>query len=345
MNRTIRNRLGRSKIEVTALGLGGAVFGNLYEPVCEESVRATIRAALTSGVRYFDTAPYYGYGLSEERLGRALQEADRDEIILSTKVGRLLAPRSGGAREDQGFIGANAFDPVFDYSYDGVMRSFESSLTRLNTDRIDILLMHDIGEMTHGPEAHRSGFEQAMTGGTRAMSELRASGAVGAIGLGVNECAVCLEAMDRCDFDCFLLAGRYTLLEQGAIDRLLPACTQRGISLVIGGPFNSGILVESPDDGKRNGAHYDYAAPDPAIVSRVERIRRSCTAHGVPLAAAALQFPLLHPAVACVIPGARSEAEMLCNAAWMDLDVPAELWSDLKEQGLMHPDATTESKL
>lgn len=326
---------------MTALGLGGAVFGNLYEPVTEESVSATVRAALTSGVRYFDTAPYYGYGLSEQRLGRALQAANRDEIIVSTKVGRLLVPRSGGAREDQGFIGANAFDPVFDYSYDGVMRSFESSLARLGCDRIDILLMHDIGEMTHGAEAHRTGFDKAMTGGARAMSELRASGAVGAIGLGVNECAVCLEAMDRCDFDCFLLAGRYTLLEQGAIDRLLPACTERGISVVIGGPFNSGILVENLDDEKGAAAHYDYVAPDPAIVSRVESIRERCSAHAVPLAAAALQFPLLHPAVACVIPGARSEAEVLCNAAWMDLEVPAELWADLKEQGLMHADAVT----
>jgi len=330
-----RRRLGHSDVSVTLLGLGGAALGNLYEPVAEASAAATIERALSLGIGYFDTAPYYGYGLSEERLGRALASADRDAIVVSTKVGRLLVPRAGEARSDHGFIDANRFDPVFDYGYDGVMRSFESSLERLGLDRIDVLLMHDIGALTHGAERNAELFDIAMEGGMRAMRELRDAGVVGAIGLGVNECDVCIEALGRIELDCLLLAGRYTLLEQGALDTLLPLCETTGTSIIVGGPFNSGVLVEP---GAR-ARHYDYDTAPPEVAERVEHLRTVCADHGVPLAAAALQLPLHHPAVACVIPGARAVDEVEANAHWLWRDVPAALYRDLRAAGLLHPDA------
>lgn len=330
-----RRRLGGSDVEVTILGLGGAALGNLYAPVPEETARATVDRALALGIGYFDTAPYYGYGLSEERLGRALAGVARDGFTISTKVGRLLRRRSGAPRSDQGFVEAHRFDPVFDYGYDGVMRSYESSLERLGIDRADVLLMHDIGALTHGADRHPEIFEIAMQDGYRAMKSLRDSGAVGAIGLGVNECEVCVEALRRVDLDCLLLAGRYTLLEQGALDELLPLCETRGTSLVIGGPFNSGVLVESEDAGR----HYDYGSAPAEILQRVARLRAVCADHRVPLAAAALQFPLHHPAVACVIPGARRPLEVEANAGWLALDLPEALYRDLRSGGLLRADA------
>jgi D-threo-aldose 1-dehydrogenase len=326
-----RRRLGTSDVHVTALGLGGAALGNLYAPVPHVAASATVARALALGVGYFDTAPYYGYGLSEQRLGRALAACDRDGYVVSTKVGRLLSPRPEGAREDQGFIAARPFDPVFDYTFDGVMRSFESSLERLGVGRVDILLMHDIGALTHGALRHAELFDVAMQDGYRAMRRLRDEGAVGAVGLGVNECEVCIEALDRVELDCLLLAGRYTLLEQGALDRLLPACESSETSLIVGGPFNSGVLVEARADA----SHYDYAAPPPEVLERVEGLRRVCADHGVPLAAAALQFPMLHPAVACVIPGARSAEEVEAQVAWFGQDVSSALYRDLQAVGLL----------
>jgi D-threo-aldose 1-dehydrogenase len=324
-------------VKVTRLGLGGAALGNLYAKVDDATAEATVEAALEAGVRFFDTAPYYGYGLSEGRMGRALARSGRSDITLSTKVGRLLTSRPGPARADQGFIDALPFDPVFDYSYDGVMRSFEASLLRLGRDHVDVLLLHDVGALTHGTERHRSVFEAAMEGGYRALAELRGAGSIGAIGLGVNECEVCLEAMERGDFDCFLLAGRYTLLEQGALHELLPVCLERNISVIVGGPYNSGVLVE----GEAAKAHYDYAEARPDIVTRVRRIREICDAHRVPLPAAALQFPLLHPAIACVIPGARGPTEVRANVDWIAHAISDGLWSDLASAGLLDPQAPT----
>jgi D-threo-aldose 1-dehydrogenase len=334
-----RRRLGRSDVHVNVLGLGGAALGNLYAAVDEEQAHATLDRALELGIRYFDTAPYYGYGLSEERLGRAIAGTERRELVLSTKVGRRLVPCSGEPRSDQGFIGANRFDPVFDYSYDGIMRSFESSLDRLGVDHIDVLLMHDIGALTHGAERHAELFGVAMEDGFRAMAELRRSGAVGAIGLGVNECEVCVETLGRADPDCFLLAGRYTLLEQAALDELLPLCDARGVSIIVGGPFNSGVLVEGDArDANLSEQHYDYEGAPAEILDRVARIRAICQAHEVPLPAAALQLPLHHPAVACVIPGARTPEEIASNAAWLERDIPAALYRDLRGAGLLRPD-------
>lgn len=335
MSPTLPSRqVGNTAARVTALGFGGAALGNLYSEVGESDAQATIAAALAAGIGYYDTAPFYGYGLSETRLGIALEAAD-GPVTRSSKVGRRLEPRSGGAREDQGFIAALPFDPVFDYSYDGVMRSFESSLKRLRVDHIEIVLIHDLGELTHGPELGPKLFRIAMDEGYLALDELRRAGSIDAIGLGVNEPEVCLAATEAADFDCFLLAGRYTLLEQGAIESLLPRCEARGISLLIGGPYNSGILVEPPEAV----LHYDYAEADTAIRARVAALRAVCDAHRVPLGAAALQFPLLHPAVASVLPGARCAAEVEQNAEWLGLELPAQLWRDLRAEGLLHPAA------
>jgi D-threo-aldose 1-dehydrogenase len=334
----VRRRLGCSDVHVTPLGFGGAALGNLYRPVSEETARATVERAICLGVAHFDTAPYYGYGLSEERLGRALPSDRRSEWTVSSKVGRLLVPRAGAPREDQGFVDAHAFDPVFDYGYDGVMRSFESSLARLRVDRIDVLLLHDVGAMTHG-DRHPEVFETAMQGGYRALTELRDAGVVGAIGLGVNETAVCIEALERVQLDCLLLAGRYTLLEQAPLDDLLPRCEERSTSLIVGGPFNSGILVEP-----RGGAsHYDYAEPPTAIRTRVDRLAAVCARYDVPLAAVALQLPLHHPAVAAVIPGGRSPQEVEAHAHWVGLDIPGALYEELREEGLVDPRTPTGS--
>jgi D-threo-aldose 1-dehydrogenase len=330
-----RRALGLSGVDVTALGLGGAALGNLYSRVSEAAAFETIQRAFELGIRYFDTAPYYGYGLSEERLGRALRGRRREDFVVSTKVGRLLVERPGAPRTNQGFVDANCFDPVFDYSHDGVLRSFESSLERLGLDRIDVLLMHDIGANTHGESQHAELFETAMNDGMRAMQRLRDEGVVRALGLGVNECAVCVEAMARVDLDCLLLAGRYTLLEQGALDELLPLCDARGTSLIVGAPFNSGVLA----DADPSLAHYDYGAVPRDVLDRVRRLQRGCAAHDTPLPAAALQFPLHHPAVACVIPGARDASEVEANAAWLARDVPAALHRELQAAGLIHPDA------
>jgi D-threo-aldose 1-dehydrogenase len=324
---------------VSQLGFGSACLGNLYAPVSDAAAEQTVAAALEAGVRYFDTAPYYGYGLAEQRLGAALRKRPRESYVVSTKVGRLLEPREGAPRSDQGFIDALPFDPVFDYSYEGVMRSVEESLERMDCQRIDILLLHDVGRLTHGAEAHDSVFATAMEGGYRALDGLRAEGSVEAIGLGVNECEVCLEAMERGDFDCFLLAGRYTLLDQSGLERLLPESAKRGISVIVGGPYNSGILANDPGPGSR----YDYESADHSMIDRARAIQRVCASHAVPLPAAALQFPLLHPAVVSVIPGARSRQEVEANAAHLRHPVPEALWHDLVSEGLLDPAAPVES--
>ncbi|MGR4863462.1 aldo/keto reductase [Caulobacter sp. LARHSG274] len=320
------------------LGFGAAAIGNLYAAVSDAEAEATVQAALDAGLSYFDTAPHYGFGLSETRLGRALPA----EVRISTKVGRVLkpAPDADPAAERHGFVGAAPFEPVFDYSHDGVMRSFEASLKRLGRDRVDVLLAHDLGRLTHGDD-HPRLFRQFLDGGYRAMRDLRDSGAAGAIGLGVNETAICEEALGHADFDVILLAGRYTLLEQDALDRFLPLCVARAVSVIIGGPFNSGILVEGVRPGRT--AHYDYAPAPPEILDRVGRLAAVCAAHAVPLPAAALQFPLAHPAVASVIPGMASPAQVAQAQAWLATPVPDALWDDLRTQGLLRTDAPAPS--
>jgi D-threo-aldose 1-dehydrogenase len=277
--------------------------------------------------------------MSEHRIGGAMREVPRDSWVLSTKIGRVLHPAKEPDRLDGGnFVKVAPFEPRFDYSYDGVMRSVEDSLQRLATNRIDILLIHDCDVWTHGTEeAYRARFKEVMDSGYRALAELRAAGAVKAIGVGVNEVEVCLDFSRAGDFDCFLLAGRYTLLEQGALDELLPWCAQSNVSLIIGGPYNSGILAT----GAVEGATYNYKPAPPEIMDKVGRIEAVCARHNVPLASAALQFPLGHRQVASMIPGARSVAEVRQNVQTFGAPIPADLWAELKHEGLLRADAPT----
>jgi D-threo-aldose 1-dehydrogenase len=321
------------------LGFGAASIGNIYRSMPDTDAAATLRAAWDAGIRYIDTAPHYGFGLSEKRVGAALAELDPGETaIISTKVGRLLAPVPPGTDLGvmrQAFVTPEPFESVFDYSYDAVMRSYEASRVRLRRDRIDILYVHDIGAMAHGDD-HPRRFAEFMDGGYRALRELRDSGAVGAIGLGVNETRVCEEVLAVGAIDVVLLAGRYTLLEQDALETFLPLCEARDVKIVLGGPYNSGILAK----GVRHGGdvHYDYQPAPPAIVERVGAIEDVCIAHGVPLAAAALQLPLAHPQVVSVIPGMGSPAQVAQAVALMDLAIPSAMWRDLKDRGLIRAD-------
>jgi D-threo-aldose 1-dehydrogenase len=319
-------------IQLPKLGLGCAPLGGLLSGVSSDDATAVLATALESGVRYFDTAPYYGFGLSERRLGDAIR--GRPDIILSTKVGRLLKPGLPADPAAFGWPEPLPFHPVFDYSYDGVMRSFEDSLQRLGRDRIDILLLHDIGPFTHtDPDEEQRHFRDAMSGGYRALDELRRAGQVNAIGIGVNEVEVSLRVLDHGDWDVFLLAGRYTLLEQTPLERLFPECERRGTRIIIGGPYNSGILV--------GGTTWNYADAPAELFERVRKIRAVCDRHAVPLPAAVLKFCLAHPLVDTVIPGARTRQELLQTLAWMATDIPDGLWEDLKREGLLDARAPT----
>lgn len=331
-----KRRIGATDLEVTVYGFGGAPLGNLYRPVPQADVDGLLGGVWDAGLRFFDTAPFYGFGLSERRLGDFLRSKPRGEYVLSTKVGRLLKPNPGDFPDRASYADALPFEPVFDYSYDAVMRSFEHSLQRLGLDRIDVLLMHDIGRVTHGARNDEL-FPIAMSGGAKAMDELRSAGVVKAIGLGVNEWEVCEQAMDHMAWDCFLLAGRYTLLEQEALTSFLPRCLAEKASIIVGGAFNSGVLVT----GAVPGARYNYAPAPPEILDRVARIEAVCRRHGVPLPAAALAFPLTHPAVACVIPGMAKPSELEANLKLVDTPIPHGLWADLKAEGLVRADAPT----
>ncbi len=326
-----KRRLGGTALEVTVLGLGSATLGGHRVPVARKQGEAIVRAAWAAGLRYVDTAPYYGFGQSERCVGDALRAAPREQWVLSTKVGRLLRPQPETAAPD-GFRHPLPFEPWFDYSYDGIMRSFEDSLQRLGLARIDVALAHDIGVRQHAA-AHPRLMREFRAGGYRALEALRCSGAVRAIGIGVNEPDVLLEALDWGAWDVFLLAGRYTLLEQGPIDDLLPKCLRSGISVVVGAPLNTGALA-----GRDS---WNYQPAPAAIAARTTAIRAVCDSHGVPLTAAALQFPLAHPAVAAVIPGPRNAAELEANSRHLRHPIPAALWSDLRQAGLLHPDAPT----
>jgi D-threo-aldose 1-dehydrogenase len=327
-----RRRIGRTSVEVTELGLGCATLGGSRIAVSRQQAEAIVGAAWAAGVSYIDAAPYYGVGQAERCVGDAMRWVPRDEWVLSTKVGRLLRPRRT-AVEDTDRRDPLPFDPVYDYSYDGVMRSFEDSLQRLGLARIDILYVHDIGAMQHGREAHPGLMRALRDGGYRALEELRAAGTVRAIGIGVNEREVLLEALEWGEWDAFLLAGRYTLLEQAPLDDLLPKCEKAGTSIVVGGPLNSGILA-----GRDT---WNYKAAPREIVARVNAIEAVCDRHRVPLAAAALQFPLAHPAVAAIIPGPRNVEEFHANVRLLRHPIPAVLWADLRAAGLLHPHAPT----
>ncbi|CAH2784806.1 MAG: L-fuco-beta-pyranose dehydrogenase (EC [uncultured Paraburkholderia sp.] len=326
-----RRRVGRGALHVTGLGLGTAPLGGLYRDLSDEEANATVAAAWDAGVRYFDTAPHYGNTKAEHRLGNALRHYPRGEYVLSTKVGRRFVPRTTPYEGKEGWQDPLPFEAIYDYTRDGILRSFEDSQQRLGIIDIDILLVHDIGRVTHGE--HNPHYWRQLTegGGFRALDELRSAGAVKAVGLGVNEGAVILDAMAEFDIDCALLAGRYTLLEQTTLDDLLPACEKRGVSILLGGAFNSGILAR----GVGGDLKFNYGEAPREVIERVARLEAVCRDHGVPLAAAALQFPYAHPAVATVLTGARSADELRENAASFELPVPAALWSALREEGLL----------
>ncbi len=335
-----RRKIGTTSLEVTELGLGGAPMGGFRATISETGATMLTDAAYQGGVRYFDTSPFYGYGRSELRMGAALREKPRHDYVLSTKVGRVLHVMKPGEKPPADFRdnGLPGFAPVFDYTYDGVMRSLEHSYLRLGLARIDIALIHDVDFWTTKDRAVlEQRFKTVMDSGFKALDELRRAGVVGAIGVGINEADTSLRFIQAGNFDCMLLAGRYTLLEQGGLEAFLPECVRRNVSVILGGPYNSGILT----GGVKPGATHDYVAASAQLIEKAQRIEAVCQRHGVELGAAAMQFPLFHPAVCSVIPGALSVAEVKQNVARMSAKIPVELWSELKREKLLDPGAPT----
>ncbi|HEY1707165.1 MAG TPA: aldo/keto reductase [Rhizomicrobium sp.] len=330
--RRFTTRQGRT-LDFTRLGFGSAPLGNFLRPFTEAECDATVKAAWDAGLRYFDTAPLYGLGLSETRVGRILGRQPRDTYLLSTKVGRLLEPAGPGEGNGGIYVDTPPLKYVYDYSYDGVMRSFEESLKRLGLDRVDILLVHDVDGPNHGGRAGSEARIQELmkTGGWRAIDALRSAGTVAAIGIGVNEWEPCARMLELADPDLFLLAGRYTLLEQAPLDTLFPKCAAKGAKIVLGGPYNSGVLA-----GKTT---FNYGEIPDDVARRVGRLRAVCEAHGVNLRDAALAFVAAHPIVVSVIPGASSPEEVADNVAILEAKIPGALWDDLRREGLLHREA------
>ena len=332
----ILSRVVTSKgLNVTTMGLGGTGLGNMYRATTSETAVETVHAAFRNGLRYFDTAPVYGFGLAESRLGQAIKSLPREKIVISSKVGYDLVPIPADERKPVLWEDAPLLRADFDYSRDAVMRSIEGSLKRLDVDYIDMLAIHDPDEAIHfasGEDPYaRSRFREAMGGAYPALDDLRSQGVIKAIGVGINQWQMLSDFVVAGQFDYFLLAGRYTLLEQEPLATLLPLCEERGTKIVIGGPYNSGVLAT----GAVAGATFNTKAAPASVLDRVRRIEEVCARHGVPLPAAALQFPLGHPAVVSVIPGARSVAELEQNLSYMRWRIPAALWSDLKSEDLI----------
>ena len=330
-----RRRLGRTDVEVTELGFGGASIGELFDRVPERDAFDSIQAAWDAGVRYFDTAPWYGRGLSELRTGSGLRDHPRAEYALSTKVGRWLRPASGDDFERGPWVGGAPNEVVFDYSYDGIMRSVEQSRLRLGITRFDLALIHDLDRLYFDEPTWDAHFRDLTTSGWKALEELRASGQVRAVGAGINALGLIPRFLDALDLDAFLVAMPYTLLRQEILDEEFPAAAARGVGLVIGAVFQSGILAT----GAIEGAMSDYAPATPDVLERVRRIEAVCARHGVPLPAAALQFPLGHSSVAAVIPGAFHPDQVRRNVAAFRHPIPADLWAELKHEGLLRADA------
>ena len=298
---------------MTRLGLGSAFLGNLFVAVSDDEAHRVVEAAWNAGIRFFDTAPLYGHGLAERRLGAVLRTKPRDDFVLATKVGRLL--RAGVPPEPgQAFVDVPPVNPVFDFSYDGVMRSVEESLERLGLARVDVLHIHD-------PDDH---FDEAVAGAYLALDRLRTEGSIGGVGAGMNQWEMLMQFARAADFDCFLLAGRYTLLDRSGARELLPLCVERGIAIIAGGVFNSGILADP-----RPGGTFNYRAAPTDVVARAQQLAAICASHGVALKAAAIQFPLRHRAVAAVLTGCRSVAELEENVSMLEAPVPDELWKEL----------------
>ncbi len=318
--------IGRTGLHVSRLGLGGAPLAGLFSGVTQEQASETIERYLGHGLRLFDTAPLYGSGLSETRLGKVLSTKDRDSFVLASKVGRLLVPDQNRPID----VWSEDLPPLratFDYSYDAVMRSLEESLGRLNLDRIDILHIHD-------PDDH---YEDALKHAQKALIQLRGEGVIRAIGAGMNQWEMLVRFAREGDFDCFLLAGRYTLIDHSGLSELLPICEENRISIIVGGPYNSGILAS----GAVDGATFNYEPAAPAIMDRVAKVEAVCSRHDVPLKAAALQFPLAHPAIAAIIPGGRSPKEVDENYRMVAHPIPTDFWAEIRAEGLVPDNAPT----
>jgi D-threo-aldose 1-dehydrogenase len=320
--------IGKTGIMVTRLGLGGASMGNMYRPVNDEEAQEAISAAYVNGIRYFDTAPMYGYGKSERLYGEVLKDRPRDSFVLSTKAGRLIVegdPKPG--TEKTPFVDLPGLHPIFDYSRDGVLRSLDESLKRLQLDRVDIVFIHD-------PDVENC-YRQALKESYPALDDLRSQGVIRAVGVGMNQAEMLTQFARDAQFDCFLLAGRYTLLDQVALKELFPLCLKKDISIVIGGAYNSGILAT----GARNGAYYDYAPAPPEILDRTRRLEKVCDEYRVPLKAAALQFPFGHPVVVSNVPGTRSKGRFEENMSLMSFPIPGDFWTQLRRRGLIAEEA------
>jgi D-threo-aldose 1-dehydrogenase len=327
VNPTAKAQIGRTGLQVTRLGMGSAPLGGLFQDVPEAQAAETVRRALALGINFFDTAPLYGHGKSETYLGKALKGSPRSSFVMATKVGRLLIPTDPSQLEQREFDHPFPFKPVFDFSYDAVMRSFEESLKRLNLDRIDLLHIHD-------PDDH---YEEAIKGAYPALAKLRSEGVIRAVGAGMNQAEMLARFAREGNFDCFLLAGRYTLIDHAGLKELLPLCVEKGVSIIIGGPYNSGVLCS----GATPGAKFNYAEAPEEILKKVRQVEEVCNHYSVPMKAAALQFPLAHPAVVSVIPGARSVAELEENARLLSHPIPAEFWAALRTRGLIPDGAPT----
>jgi D-threo-aldose 1-dehydrogenase len=327
-----------SRSSRATLAFGGAPLGNLFRPIADADARALVRHAFARGARYFDTAPHYGQGLSEQRMGAALRDIPRDAYLLSTKVGRLLTPSADAPTAQNGYVDVLPYRQHYDYTYDSVLRSHEDSLRRLGLARVDFVFVHDIDRATHG-DAFAQRFGDLLDGGLPALAALKANGTIRGYGLGVNDVEICRETLRHADLDLILLAGRYTLADQSALHELLPECMRRNVAIVLGGPFNSGILATGarPRDG--SSPYFDYAPATAPLIGRVAAIESVCAAHTVPLRAASLQFPLGHPAVLCVLPGARSRHEFDDNAAMAAWPIPPAFWQALRDEGLLDASA------
>ena len=321
--------VGNTELKIDILGLGCAPLGGNFVDLSYEDGTKIINTALHSGMSYFDTAAWYGFGRSERLVGDHLRHK---QYVLSSKVGRILKPGAVRNPLDFGMIDPLPFHVIYDYSYDGIMRSYEDSLQRLGLDRIDILLAHDIGAFHHGAE-NASHFNDLAKSGYKAMSELREQGAVKAIGLGVNETQVCQDALDIGQWDVFLLAGRYTLLEQSPLECLFPACEKAGTSIICGGPFNSGLLV--------GGDTWNYSKAPKDLIEKTKKLASIADEFNIPLGAAALQFPQAHNIITSVIPGPRSDTELLEIIAWQETKIPVEFWTALKDKNLLVIDTPT----
>jgi D-threo-aldose 1-dehydrogenase len=333
-----RRPVGRTGVEVTVLGMGTAAMGGLYAPVSTEASLAALEAAWVAGIRYFDTAPMYGNGRAEHLLGHFLREKEEGQTV-STKVGRLMArarpgrilpPEPPKNPLDSGWSNGLPFREVFDYSYDAIMRSFDDSGQRTGLERLDLLFIHDIGSVTHGEAQAAHWTALTKDGGFRALEELRDANLIGGFGLGVNETAIVRDAMNEVALDCTLLAGRHTLLEQEALG-LLDKAGQAGMGIIVGGVFNSGILAAGPSGHRK----FNYQDVPEAVATRVDALAAACDRFGVPLSAAAIQYPLRHPAVTAVLIGPRDAEQVRQNVAWFEQELPAELWETLEREGLI----------